>query len=394
MELLLRADRGRRLRALRAADPLDERHGLRRPAVPLGEPVRALPRGAATATGSAFRHVLVDEYQDTNRAQYRWLQLLTEEHRNLAVVGDDASVDLRLPRRRHPQHPRLRARLPRRQRGQARAELPLDPDDPRRAPTPSSPTTATRSRSTLWTDRGEGEPDPRPRARGRARRGPLRGGRDRAPRGRRRLARRRRRLLPHQRPEPRARGHAGALRRGLPGHRRHPLLRAGRDQGRARLPDAARQPARRRVASSARSTRRGGASATRRRRGSSATRTRSASRSSTLPSPRGHPGLGAAAVKSVGRFMQTMARLRDRAEGSLGRRPPPRDARRRRAISRRSRRSARSRPQGRLGEPRGAGGRGARVRRHAQRGALGRGVPAAGRPLLRAGRARATTRAS
>ena len=44
---------------------------------------------SATATGSAFRHVLVDEYQDTNRAQYRWLQLLTEEHRNLAVVGDD-----------------------------------------------------------------------------------------------------------------------------------------------------------------------------------------------------------------------------------------------------------------------------------------------------------------
>jgi DNA helicase II / ATP-dependent DNA helicase PcrA len=37
----------------------------------------------------SFRHVLVDEYQDTNRAQYRWLQLLCEEHRNLAVVGDD-----------------------------------------------------------------------------------------------------------------------------------------------------------------------------------------------------------------------------------------------------------------------------------------------------------------
>jgi ATP-dependent DNA helicase UvrD/PcrA len=39
---------------------------------------------------SGFRHVLVDEYQDTNHAQYRWLQLLAEERRNLMVVGDDA----------------------------------------------------------------------------------------------------------------------------------------------------------------------------------------------------------------------------------------------------------------------------------------------------------------
>jgi DNA helicase-2/ATP-dependent DNA helicase PcrA len=38
---------------------------------------------------AAFRHVLVDEYQDTNRAQYRLLQLLSEKHRNLFVVGDD-----------------------------------------------------------------------------------------------------------------------------------------------------------------------------------------------------------------------------------------------------------------------------------------------------------------
>jgi DNA helicase-2/ATP-dependent DNA helicase PcrA len=54
---------------------------------------------------STFRHVLVDEYQDTNYAQYRLLQLLVgggrsepargertsiEGHRNLAVVGDDS----------------------------------------------------------------------------------------------------------------------------------------------------------------------------------------------------------------------------------------------------------------------------------------------------------------
>ena len=37
----------------------------------------------------AFRHVLVDEYQDTNHAQYRLLQLLCAEHRNLTVVGDE-----------------------------------------------------------------------------------------------------------------------------------------------------------------------------------------------------------------------------------------------------------------------------------------------------------------
>jgi len=40
-----------------------------------------------------WRHVLVDEYQDTNRAQYRIIRLLTSEHRNVLVVGDpDQSV--------------------------------------------------------------------------------------------------------------------------------------------------------------------------------------------------------------------------------------------------------------------------------------------------------------
>src|SRR5205814_5503641 len=41
----------------------------------------------------AFRYVLVDEYQDTNHAQYRLLQLLAGEHKNVFAVGDpDQSI--------------------------------------------------------------------------------------------------------------------------------------------------------------------------------------------------------------------------------------------------------------------------------------------------------------
>ena len=36
-----------------------------------------------------FAFILVDEYQDTNRAQFRFLELLASRHRNLMVVGDD-----------------------------------------------------------------------------------------------------------------------------------------------------------------------------------------------------------------------------------------------------------------------------------------------------------------
>ena len=54
-------------------------------------PVRALEADPALRTHyqQRFRHLLVDEYQDTNAAQYRFVQLLGGFHRNVMVVGDD-----------------------------------------------------------------------------------------------------------------------------------------------------------------------------------------------------------------------------------------------------------------------------------------------------------------
>jgi DNA helicase-2/ATP-dependent DNA helicase PcrA len=51
-----------------------------------------LVRGSAAARqaiAGRFRYVLVDEFQDTNRAQAELVTLLAEPHRNLTVVGDD-----------------------------------------------------------------------------------------------------------------------------------------------------------------------------------------------------------------------------------------------------------------------------------------------------------------
>jgi DNA helicase-2/ATP-dependent DNA helicase PcrA len=38
---------------------------------------------------NTFKYILIDEYQDTNQAQYRWVKLLAEKHKNIMVVGDD-----------------------------------------------------------------------------------------------------------------------------------------------------------------------------------------------------------------------------------------------------------------------------------------------------------------
>lgn len=49
--------------------------------------------GLRRRLSSRFRHILVDEYQDTNRCQFRIARALSEEHRNLFVTGDpDQSI--------------------------------------------------------------------------------------------------------------------------------------------------------------------------------------------------------------------------------------------------------------------------------------------------------------
>ena len=57
----------------------------------LSLPVQLLREDAAARERwqNRFRYLLVDEYQDTNVAQYLWLRLLAQAHRNICCVGDD-----------------------------------------------------------------------------------------------------------------------------------------------------------------------------------------------------------------------------------------------------------------------------------------------------------------
>ncbi len=47
-------------------------------------------RGTLEAYQNRFRYIHIDEYQDTNHAQYRLVKLLAEKHRNIFAIGDDA----------------------------------------------------------------------------------------------------------------------------------------------------------------------------------------------------------------------------------------------------------------------------------------------------------------
>ena len=250
---------------------------------------------------AAFRHVLVDEYQDTNHAQYRLLQLLAGGAPQPDGRRRRRAVDLRLPRRRHPQHPRLPGRLPRRakvvklEQNYRSTQTILDAANAVIATTASScprrsgPSSARATRS--WCASSTTSTPRRATSSGQIER-LVDEGVSRAE------------IAVFYRTNAQSRvleDIARAPRDPLPGGRRHEVLRARRGQGRDRLPDGARQPGRRdllhahRQLAAARD--RADVAVARDR----ATRRRWACRSGTSPPTRlPCPGLGTAAVKAFG----------------------------------------------------------------------------------------------
>ncbi len=198
-----------------------------------------------------FKHVLVDEYQDTNRAQNELVVMLSREHRNICVVGDsDQSVyrfrgaDIRNILQFEDAFPDATVIVL--EQNYRSTQTILD------AANAVIANNAMRKPKALWTEQiggelitryhAEDEHDegawvaaeiarlPRHHRRRRARRAPLRVGRHR-------------RLLPDQRPEPSRRGGAGPAQHSLQGRRRHQVLRPAGDQGSPGLPAGRGQPA-------------------------------------------------------------------------------------------------------------------------------------------------------
>ena len=80
---------GPRLRHVPGADGRQRLHRLRRPGGARAPPRPHVGVRPGRAIAGRFRYILVDEFQDTNRAQAELVAALADGHRNVTVVGDD-----------------------------------------------------------------------------------------------------------------------------------------------------------------------------------------------------------------------------------------------------------------------------------------------------------------
>ena len=186
-----------------------ERGRLRRPALLHRRTCWSTTRNCAPKLADArFRYVLIDEYQDTNHAQYAIAPAARR-----ATTRTSASSATRTSRstsgagREHPQHPRLRARLP----GRATIALEQNYRSTNSILEAATHVIAQQPRAQAeepLVGARRGRAGARDRGRGRARRGALRRGADRAARRPGARRERDRGLLPDERPVAGAGGRA------------------------------------------------------------------------------------------------------------------------------------------------------------------------------------------